>query len=247
MLPPQVVGSFGYGQATAAGATAFIQGVEPYRGVQGAPPQMYVQKPGVPTSPNWWGQGCCKSVISKILYTNGATAHKCTIMRPFNFAYVTTAVAKNTATFILDLDPGVYSTNYRYHTPSNAVPALADNAISAGDYVAYQLSDGTWVFDTVASGTYAALVLTTSLPNITGVTVPVGQAMFFFGVVTDKDPGTGQLNPQTTLAASVQASYNNDLNGLWTSLHPGDPLIFYSPNTTNAGTLDLISGYYAIG
>lgn len=249
---------FGFGPATAAGGTAFIQGIIPYPGAAPGAPLLYAQVPGNNgNSPNWWGAGSNSvfTVVDRIQYSTNGIAQKVGLLQPLNFAYVTTAVAINTATFILDKDPGVYSTNYRYRLNNSNVPAsVANNAIAAGDYVAYQLVDGTWIFDTVASGTYAALVLTTNVPNISGGGVNAGAPMFFFGVVGDKNPANGQVPFQTTIpvygtAGSVTGSSQNQeiysqWTGLWQSIHPGDPVIFYSPNTTTAGTLDMVTGYY---
>lgn len=252
MLSNKIQGVFGYGPATAAGGTAFIQGVPPFPGVQAAAPLLYAAKPGNATlqNANWWGSGNTGLIarILQLIYTTGATAHKVGVMEPLNFAYITTAVAKATATFVLDKDPGVYSTNYRYHTPGGVAPSnVADNAIAAGDYVAYQLADGTWVFDTVASGTFGALVLTTNVPSPTGAGgVLAGTPMFDFGIIGDKRPSNGMVPYQITVPASgTQTTYKGDTVGIWGAAHPGDPLIFYSPNTTNAGTLDLLAAYFA--
>lgn len=252
MLDSSVVGYFAYGGATATGGTAFVQGIAPFQGIQGAGPLLYQTVPGVGGlgRANWWGAGNSSKItrINSVVYnTGGSTAQVLYFMSPFNFAYVTTDVAANTATFILDKDPGVYSTNFRYNLANKHAPSsVANNAIAAADYVAYQLNDGTWVFDTVASGTFAALVLTTSTPNISGGGVSAGTAMFFFGIITDKNPNNGVVCPKFTVPAStVNVSYGNGLTGNWSALNPGDPMIVYSDNATNAGILQNVSGFYA--
>ncbi len=247
-MPTLVSGGFGFGEATAASGTAFIVGIAPYPGTGNAAPELYAARPGTSGAGNWVKAPTTR--VQQVLYQTTGNVHKLTLMRPFNFAYITTAVAKNTATFVLDKDPGLYATTLRYPLPGGLSCAVADNAAAAGDYVAYQLADGTWIFDIVASGTFAALVLTANVPNITASTgVPAGTPMFFFGVVTDKDPNTGQLNPQFTMPAATTATLLNNIQAtsegsLWSALHPGDPMILYSPNGTTLGITSNVNGIY---
>jgi len=242
--------TFAIPEATASGATAFGALIPPYRwgsGGEGAAPNLY----GLNTygTANWQGQNGAFTHIDTLLYTTGATAHKVGVMRPLNWTTFAAAVAKNATSITLTADPGVFSTNYKYATPGGVVPALADDTIATGDYVAYQLNDGTWQVDTIASGTFAGanLVLTTGTANVTGATIAKGNVLFFFGIIGDSDPATGLGQWQTTLALStVRASLLQEsvLGGL-KSFHRGDPMIFYSPNTTNAGLMNHMSGYYS--
>ncbi len=234
-------GSWNVAGQTQIADTAIVIGIPPYPGkygnliygVDGAAQPLWL-KPGAYTHVTQFG------------YTSGSTLHTPAFMRAFNWTYTTVAAAKNTATLTLKDDPGIYSTNYRYPSPiSTGTAAVADNALAASDYVAFQLTDGTWVFDTVASGTYAACVLTTTLPNVTGGGVAKGQAVFWFGVITDKNPGTGAVAPTLNPKVSVYTGFNDAAgDGLAHSQFPGQPLILYDGNATGAGTVSHVGGYY---
>lgn len=243
----KVFGTFTLSTATANAGTAFTRLIPPWRGA-GIAPLLYKHNQG---RPNWHTPGAY-TTLTQLTVTDGGTAHDYVVMRPFNYALVTTDVAANAATFILADDPGLYATTYKYALPAEAggvVSAVADNAIAASDYVAYQLRDGTWILDTVSSGTYAALVLATSTPNVTGGGVEAGTPMFFFGVAANSDPATGTVNP--TLKAGAASSRinllpDNALGGL-TSLRPGQPMFIYNANASNASTLNVGHGCYMGG
>lgn len=250
LLPP--LGTFSIpGRPTATGATAFAALVPPCPGAAGSGPQLFANSPT-----RSLGRGVAH--VTKVIYTTGGTAHLLSIMRPKNWTYFDAALPKNT-TLIPDSgtlhdDPGLYATTYKYAGPQagtlsyGSLPVnVADNAIAAGDYVAYQLADGSWQLDTIASGTFgSSLTLTTGTPNRTGATIPQGSILFFFGVVTDHDPQDGLLPFQTTIAASAvrDASWADSLCGIASGARPGDPLVFYSPNTTNQGWLEQLTGFY---
>jgi hypothetical protein len=238
----QIVGSLHVGTATAAGGTAFVKAIPPWPGVG----QAFLQRPAAPNK----DRGTARTHITTVAYTTGATAHLIGIMRPFNYTWTTAAIAANGTGITLYDDPGVYSTNLKYSSPlSTGTAVVADNAIAANDYVMVQLKDGTWHVSTIASGTFggANLVLTTAVPNITGGGVAAGAPVYFFGVIANSDPCTGTVNPQVTIGASltIDKTWSEANVGCVAALHPGDPMLFYSPNGTNAGTLDFISGFYS--
>lgn len=242
-MTPQipVLGTFNVGRATAAGGTAFRALIPPFCGPAGSPRTLFSA-----TGRKNFGGGITK--VGTVCYTTGGTAHQIGLMRPFNYTYVASAAAINQAVINITADPGVYSTNYQYGSPlSTGTGAVADNAIAASDICVYQLSDGTWILDTVSSVSTLAITMATSIPNITGGGVLAGSLFYFFGVIGDKDPATGLVNPQNTIAASQvrDKSWHDPIAGVVSALHEGDPLVFYSPNGTNAGELEFISGYYA--
>lgn len=234
------LGAFCLGSKTATAGTAITQFIPPYRGDSGA---RVLHKKVNGHRPNLRGV----THITDLVYTAGSTAHDVVLMRPFNWAYVNGAVAKNATAVVLTDDPGVYSTNYKYPLPAGqAAPAgTADNAIAAGDCVAVQLTDGTWHVTTVASGSYSALVLTDATPNITGGGIADGSIMYFFGVAANTDPATGLAHPVLTSVASTRVNLLQDAaNSYFAALHAGDPLLVYSANASNAGILSLVSGLY---
>lgn len=229
---------FSAGSVTASAGTAFSQIIPPYRGTNA--PLVYKKTAGT-SVPNWWGPSSAFTQISTLIYTAGATAHAVGIMRPFNFCYLTADAAAAQTTIYIDKNPGTYSTNYNYPLPPSQVPSTADNTMAANDYVAYQAADGTWRKDILATVSGLTVTLTTNIP--TGG-LAKGTPLFFFGLIADTDPTTGLANPTLTAPAAATTTYQDTVAGLWQGLHLGDPLIFYSPNGTNAGTMALLSAFY---
>ncbi len=176
-----------------------------------------------------------------------------TIMRPLNWAVITSSHLKNTTpTLVLDQDPCAYSTSYRYACDNGGVPcSVANNTYTTGgDYVAFQLADGTWWLDKTVSGAYTASLLTTALPNPTGVGgITAGTILYFFGIVSDKDPATGSTGYSTDLPGIASAITRDvtwaDEFGIAQAIHPGDPLLIYSDGASSASTVEFASGYYA--
>ncbi len=258
---PQYLGTLnGPTGVTNSTTTAFVALLPPW---PGAGPGKLVQKVivpqggGLPTING--GQGVLH--ITKLSYSCGSTAHKIAIMRPKNWTYFTADFAKALTAIpnaTLKDDPGVYSTNYKYN--GGVAPTCADDAIATGDYVAYQCADGTWIVDIIASGTFgSSLALTSGTPNYTNGKVLAGSPFYFFGIVGGPDPAVGanqaygatgwtwNSDYQVTVSATStldQTILDNNGSGLMSAFNPGDPLLFYSPNGTNAGTLGYISGYY---
>lgn len=190
------------------------------------------------------------SHITSILLSTGATAHSIMIMRPQNYTTLTSSAAAAQAVLNIKADPGIFSTNYLYPWPPGAgsapVPSVADDALATSDYLAYQCADGTWVLDTVSSISTLAITMTTNVPTATAL---AGTKVFFFGVSTEKDPATNQaaeIIDTTNFASKTDVqlwfeSYGHD----FAALHPGDPLMLYDGNATNADQFETIAGYYA--
>jgi hypothetical protein len=186
--------------------------------------------------------------INTLIYSTAGTQHTIAILRPLNYTTVKTAVAPSGTVFTLTDDPGIYSANYRYqHNDSLASAQVADHGIAANDYVAYQLADGTWASDKVASVSGLNVTMTTGAPNVTGGGVAALAVLFYFGVSTLKDPANGQLQFTTTTTANAsREQVLADKFGCGPcALHPGDPLLFVSPNNVAAGSLDLLAGVYS--
>ena len=241
-----VWGTFTVGRNTATAGTVFFSLIPPYPGPAGFAPFLY--KAPANQTPNWLGERGAITHVTSLKYTTGTTLHQIGILRPKNFTTVASAAAINQAVINLTADPGIYSTNYKYPTPGSVVNAqVADHGIAAGDYAAYQLADGTWIADTVASVATLAITMTTTIPNITGGGVLAGAPFFYFGVAaTGKDPATGLIDPQfDTTASTTNENFQDYETGICQGAHKGDPLIFYSPNPTAAGKLTLISGFYS--
>jgi hypothetical protein len=233
MLPStNLMGSFNApSRSTATGGTAFTALIKPFPGTGGLGPGNGKVAQGF-------------SHVTKVIYTTGATAHLIGIMRPLNYTTFAAVAAAGQAVVTLAADPGLFATNWKYQA-FTGTPSVANDALASGDYCAYQTVDGLWVVDTAAStfGTGGAVTMTTNVP--TGG-VAVGGLFYYFGLIGDTDPSTGYGQPQTTIAASQtrDASWT-DGTGIVANLHPGDPMLFYSPNTTNQGWLEALTGYYS--
>lgn len=229
--------------------------IEPFR--SGTPPFLYKVDPNT-SKPNWLEQP--HTHITSLIYTTSTTAHTVTVLRPLNFTWFPSGLAKNT-TAIPDSsgasgtgifsDPGLYSTSYKYALPgSTAAPAApSDQAISSTNkFVAYQLSDGTWRLDTIASGTFGStLTLTTGTPNTTSGTIIAGGPLFYFGTTTLLDPATNKAHQLFLTIASTnkaeQLAANGNQSGIPT-LHRGDPLMVHSNNATATGIIEYVAGEY---
>lgn len=232
---------FSLGRSTATAGTAIAALIPPFTGTPGDAANVF----DLSKTPKNFGLGVTH--VTKVCYTTAGTAHQIGIMRPFNYTWTTAAAAVNQADIVLYDDPGLYSTNYKYPSKHGKSAAVANNAIAASDYVVYQLVDGTWIVDTVSSVSSLTVTLTTNIPNVSGGGVAAGAPVYFFGVIGNSDPATGQVNPQNTIAASQtrDASWTGDGFPICSALHVGDPLLFYSANGTNAGTLEFLQGFYS--
>lgn len=240
------LGAWSFGRKTASAGTAFTQLIPPWCGPKGSPPLMYsVDGAG---KPNWLKGGSAVTVVNRLEYVVGATAHQLAILRPLNWAVVASDLAANGTALVLLTDPGAYSTAFKRPLPSGITkPAsAANNAVAGSDYVCVQLKDGSWHLSVVTSVSSLTLTLTTAVPNVSGGGVTAGAICFFFGVVGDTDPATGAVQPNwTTSTSASQVFLNEGPAGIMSSVFPGDPLLFYSPNGTNAGELALVAGHYA--
>jgi hypothetical protein len=242
------VGSFHIGAATAAGDTPFTKAIPPWPGA--GKTQLWKPFPDA-TMPM---MGTAKHIgdavahVQEISYSTGATAHTIGILRPLNYTALKAALAPGATAIKLRTDPGLYSTNYEYPSAAGKPFNVADNPIAAGDFVMIQLADGKWHASAIASGTFAGddLVLATAIPDIAGGGALEGQIVYFFGIVSDSNPADGSPHPQVTLAdgLTLNKSWSDFGVGVVVALHPGDPMLFYSPNTTDAGTLHHIRGVH---
>lgn len=217
-----------YGSITQSAGTAIVRLVEPMKGAV--------------------------STITEIQYTAGATAHTLTVLRPLNKTYTTAAAAASQAVINIQFDPGKYSSWGTINT--------ADNLIAANDYVVYELADGTYYVDTVSSVSGLAITMTN---NIGTATVLKGAPFWWYGITTDTNPADGNAHPKFTLAASGVTKIGSDAadaiagnvgsvvtpsllvgmvstsNGRWPLGGYNEPLLVYSNNATNAGTLERVT------
>jgi len=174
-------------------------------------------------------------------YLNGATAHTLCFM----YAKDAAAYPGSARNTINGATAAHILSNQKVIDVVTTPRDPAGNAAAASDIVAYQLIDGTWEFNTIASVSTKAITLTN---NIAGVDAGAGAAaiadgspFLIFGVVGD---GAYLALP---LTASVVNEWGATAGGSGIVLvHPyvGEPFYVYDANATNAGFLNnLLFGY----
>jgi len=194
-------------------------------------------------------------VTSIHLTTNTTTAHSIYLCRPKNWTTLSANAATGQLTMSLTADPGKYSTNYQNSRQSaifgssltgvaaGLVPltsSVADDLIGSASspYVAYQSSDGVWQFSTVTTVATLVISLAANVPGLGGnVGALSGTRLYYFGAPGDTDPSTGLadelFSTLNTKGSANLALENTSGDAIFSTLHPGDPLLIYSANATN--------------
>jgi len=197
-----------------------------------------------------------------IQYTSAGTQHTITIMRELGRAKLTAAAAAAATTFILDQDPGKYSTSREFGGltgapvsgvagPRQVTPSAADNNIAASDYIVVQMADGTFWTTTVSScTTNADGTVTVTVSAIPGAGINKGATVWFMGVAADTDPHFNAANPVLKPTTSATTPYPAAAAGggsvVAQSFHMNSPIIVYSDNPTAAGVLDYGTAGYGV-
>lgn len=163
-----------------------------------------------------------KPRLTGFSYTSGATVHDLVIMRAINQVQLTAASAQSDTT--LDLD----------------IVTFGADTLASGDWVVLEHFDGTYGMY-LASG-LASLVLTV---GAIAKAANAGAKVFIMGAPGDvtfhssvKSVASAR---QDFLGIHAEAGYDT---GTYARDGIGDPLMFYSANGTNAGTLNWGSGPY---
>jgi hypothetical protein len=239
------LGAFNLPRVTANGGTAFVAVISPFGGTGPGNAMQYGGVVGKVGGRLYRPRGV--SHVNKLIYTTGATAHLISILRPLNYTTLSAAAAAGATTLNLNDDPGIFSTNMK--PMMGPIPAqVSDRGIAGGDYIVIQLADGSWYPIKVTSVSTLALTVP-AIPSATGALGALAGAMvYLMGLPTDTDPYNGQTQPSTQIASGVTRDVTEiaaGSDGLIAALRNGDPMLFYSPNTTNAGILEQLSGFYA--
>ena len=232
------------GQTQTAG-TAIAALIPPHAGPPDAAPFLYARTGG---QANWLKkQSIGITHVGLAALTSSTTAHTWGILRPKNYTTIAEAVIKNDTTIVMADNPGLYATTYKYPLPTGVagVPGLvADNTPASGDYVCFQLDNGAWHFSSVSSLSTLTLTIATGTPNVDGSTAAIGNILFFFAAIADKDPATGVIDPVWLPPVSATTQLGNGAESICSGLRPGDPLVIYNANATAASTLLALSGWY---
>jgi hypothetical protein len=252
-----ICGTFNGVKKTASANTVITMVIPPFGGGN-APPKLYKVSPAGTTAsttvqtdaqPNWTTPADAFTHITDLIYTSLSTVHQVYFLRPLNWTFQMSEMTSSSTTMALAADPGTWATAgvYKYGAAGGAsvVPSQANNVIAANDYVTYQLNDGRWIVDTITSGTGTTPVLTTGVPAVTGTKLLAGSPVFFYGIQTDTDPATGMVQPLMDTVANTRLVVSAYGPQIWSAVHRGDPLIFYSSNGTDAGLVQVIGASYA--
>lgn len=204
-----------------------------------------------------------KAKVTTFKYTDAGTAHTLTFLRALAKTKTTAAVAASGTSMILQRDPGAYAANYAADAARGPntigtqaggfpgmTPIVADNPISANDYLVIQTANRDFYY---ASKISAATVNTDGTVTVTLSTaaptggIPAGANVFFMGITTDTHPLTGEAN-QAYASGTGSAITSFDGNGgeIASAYGIDEPLLFYSNNATATGVLELITGVYGL-
>ena len=155
-------------------------------------------------------------------YTSGATEHTGTFMKGQSYATLTENAAASQAVVKV----------------SSALLDGAGNAIAAGDNVAVDLGNGVWHLTTFSTASGLTYTLASNLPSA----ALKGAAIISYGIAGD----SGHADYTFTLPAAATTPFPATANSgpLIRSNRKNEPILFSSNNTTNAGTIESISGIW---
>jgi hypothetical protein len=169
-----------------------------------------------------------KLALTMLSYLSAATAHSISFMYPKDSSVANAGTSRNTTSASAASGQAVVNVT---NTPKDP----AGNAAAGSDIVAYQLTDGTWEFNTISSVSTKAITLSS---NITGIdsgagatAIASGAKFLIFGVVGD--------NACFKLKGTASAQKDWQANGCPVLVHPNydEPFYVTVDNGTNAGFL----------
>jgi hypothetical protein len=173
-----------------------------------------------------------RAVITNVAYVCAATAHTLTFMKALGQTVATAAAASGQAVVNVE------------------AKTFLDQTVAANDFAVVQHSDGTYGVYLVSSVSSLAI---TFASNLTAA-VADNAKIWWFGAAAEAQ------HQQILVTASVRNDYADPIAGVSQSGYGpttisstvysgrsgiGDPIIVHSNNATNAGLLELVSGYYA--
>jgi hypothetical protein len=172
--------------------------------------------------------------LTHIRYASAATAHTLIVMKALARTYATAAVAITGTSLVLD-----------------SITFL-NKTLAANDYIVYKDVAGTYRATTVSSIVTATKTLT--IPAAAEA-IADNAPVWLFGLSSE----TPNANTNILTVASVVGDYNMSGGGIQAGFKSlvisgttyqgrgghGDPMILYSGNGTNAGTLYTASGHFS--
>lgn len=169
-----------------------------------------------------------KTRLLFLTYTAAGTAHDVVVMRSLNSTRTTEAAAATATSLVL------------------AEVDMVGDTIASGDYLVVQHTDGSF-------GAYLASALASFTVTIGALAkgVALGGKVWIMGAPSDTT-----YHRKLTTTANTANTWNPGVSGICTSgfntgayaeTGKGEPLIVYSANATNAGTIKLGSVGYVSG
>lgn len=163
-------------------------------------------------------------VLMNLAYTAAATAHTASLMHAGGAG----------GTGSRNLTSALALSGQKVINVVNTPLDPAGNAAAANDVIAFQLTDGTWEWDTIASVATKAITCTNNITGVDagggGTAIAEGAKVMILGVVSDG------VSEKISLPASTLTEYGK---GQLTIAHPyvGEPWMLSINNETNAGFL----------
>jgi hypothetical protein len=181
------------------------------------------------------GRGDKRVKVTEFEYQSGSTLHTLTFMVPKSTVKLAAAAAQSATSLVLASDPGQWG----------SAKSVASRAAAANDYIAYQLSDGTWAYNEITAVSLNSVsgLLTVTVTEI-GAALPIGTVIYYFGLATDTNPRTNLANFIMKPTISATTVYGDDNGVLMTGWTYGEPVLVTSNNLTAQGYLNYLSGLY---
>lgn len=205
-MNPSIIGRFHHGKKTESAGTAIIVVV---------PPQVNT-----------------KTVLTRVVYTPGATSHLLNVLRSQGTTQVTSDAADSQADLVVD------SLSLAKDQLGNS---LSEN-LAANDYIVVRNSKGVYEAHKISSISGTTLTLSASL----GTSISAGATVWGMYEIS-RTAGWPALTFDLTTGAQRDIpglGNNEETVGIATSPGVNQPLVVYSNNATNAGTLDRLAAAY---
>lgn len=162
--------------------------------------------------------------LLNLAYTAAATAHSASLMHAGGAGGTG---SRNVASALALSGQKVINVTNTPLSPAGA-------AAAASDVIAFQLIDGTWEWDTIASVSVKAITCTNNITGVDagagGTAIAAGAKVMILGIVAD------EVSEKISLPAATLTEYGK---GELTIVHPyvGEPWMLSINNGTNAGFL----------
>lgn len=191
-----------------------------------------------------------RAILEMFSFTQATTDQNNRWKNPYTKVAAAVEAAKAATTLVISRDPGAYAAMWA--AQGRSAPMISDNAIAASDVIGVRLQNGKVVPIIVSAvGSYTDPVTGNTDPLKKSLTVPAladkvlkGAEVWFFGATSDTNPRTNDT--EYVLASGTAGAVVTGASGdtLVRGLGVGEPMLFYGPNATTAGTLSIAQGRY---